>query len=164
MNICFFRHGLAIPNGTAGIDDDLRPLTEDGRKRTRQAARGLARLRLGLDVILSSPLPRSVQSAEILSEVLSLPRATLTERLLPTTTGPQILELLKETTANAPVLIGHEPSLSNAVETFISATNADSLELKKAGMAYARLKALTPRPRGTLLLLMTPGALRRIGR
>ena len=59
MNVCFFRHGLAVEPGTAGVADDERALTEDGRRKTRSAARGLKRLKLGVDTILTSPLPRA---------------------------------------------------------------------------------------------------------
>lgn len=163
MNVCFFRHGVAVEHGTPGFSEEERPLTEDGIRKTRQCAKGLKRLKLGLDQILSSPLPRALGTAEILSEVLGLPRPRIVDRLLPGTTPAQLLECLRDCDGNAPVLVGHEPSLSAAVSLFISTGESGSIELKKAGMAFARLKTLSPRPRGMLTLLMTPGALRRLG-
>jgi len=164
MNVCFFRHGLAVDAVTTGSTDEARPLTEEGRRKTRLAVRGMKSLRLGIDAIITSPLHRSVETGEIMAEILELPRPRVSERLAPGSTPAQLLEVLRETDANSPALIGHEPNLSGAVSLFVSATDAGDIELKKAGMAFARLKTLSPRPRGTLLLLLTPGALRRIGK
>ncbi|MBI2923507.1 MAG: histidine phosphatase family protein [Planctomycetes bacterium] len=164
MNVCFFRHGLAVEHGTPPWSEEERPLTDEGRRKTRAAARGLKRLALGSDAILTSPLPRAAETAEILAEVLGLPRPRISERLLPGNTAAQILEVLKDTDTNSPILVGHEPGLSAAVSLFMSATDAGSIELRKAGMAFARLKTLSPRPRGSLVLVLTPGTLRKLAK
>ncbi|MCC6738862.1 MAG: histidine phosphatase family protein [Planctomycetia bacterium] len=164
MNVCFFRHGPAVEPGTPGIPDDARPLTPDGRRRTRAAARGLASLRLGLDGILSSPLPRALQTAEILAKALGLPRPRTSELLLPGSPAERLLGAIREAGGEAPVLVGHEPSLSAAVSLLAGAPRPLALQLKKAGMAFAAVDALKPRPRGTLLLLLTPAVLRGLAR
>src|SRR5947209_13148449 len=64
------RHGVAEERGEKWPDDTKRPLTADGVERMRKAARGLERLDVQLDVILSSPLVRARQTAEILSSAL----------------------------------------------------------------------------------------------
>src|SRR4051794_40169906 len=66
------RHGLAVPHGTEGFDDDDRPLTEKGERRFRQVARGLKRLGLKLDKVVTSPLPRASRTAEIVADVLNV--------------------------------------------------------------------------------------------
>ena len=53
------RHGIAVDPGTPGMADDERPLTSKGEKRMRQVARGLSKLELKLDRIVTSPLPRA---------------------------------------------------------------------------------------------------------
>ena len=60
------RHGLAEERGDAWPDDVKRPLTEDGMERLRKEARGLARLDVSFDVVLTSPLVRARQTAEII--------------------------------------------------------------------------------------------------
>src|SRR5262249_59652483 len=64
------RHGIAVEHGTPGIPDDERPLTPEGRRRMRQIARGLRRLDLRPDRIVTSPLPRASATAEIVAGVL----------------------------------------------------------------------------------------------
>ena len=65
------RHGLAEERGEAWPDDTKRPLTEEGMSRLRRAAHALARLELPADVVLTSPLVRTRQTAEILAGALS---------------------------------------------------------------------------------------------
>lgn len=67
------RHGIAVPHGTPGIEDDDRPLTPKGEKRVRQVAYGLKHLGLDVQKIVSSPLPRAYRTAEIVARVLESP-------------------------------------------------------------------------------------------
>ena len=87
MKVCFVRHGPAVPRGTPGIEDDARPLTSDGRKRTRDAARGIRKLKLGIDGIWTSPLPRARETAEILAKALRLPAPEVSDLLRPGATA-----------------------------------------------------------------------------
>lgn len=164
MNVCFFRHGLAAEPGAPGVADDARTLTEEGRRKTRAAARGLKKLNLGLDTILTSPLPRALETAEIVADVLGLPRPQPSDRLLPGASAAQVLEALKDFEGKSPIFVGHEPVLSAAVSLLVASSDAGDFQLKKAGMAYAKVQTLTPHPRGSLHLLMTPAALRRLAR
>src|SRR5262245_544944 len=61
------RHGVAEARGDAWPDDSKRPLTERGATRMRKAARALGRLGVSIDVILTSPLIRTRQTAELVA-------------------------------------------------------------------------------------------------
>src|SRR5262244_1088175 len=61
------RHGVAEARGEAWPDDTKRPLTEQGVSRFRKSARALSRLGVSIDVVLTSPLIRTRQTAEILA-------------------------------------------------------------------------------------------------
>src|SRR5688572_32669777 len=65
MQVIIIRHAIAVPRGTPDIPDDERPLTRRGERRFIDAARGLARLEKRPDVLLTSPLPRAKQTADI---------------------------------------------------------------------------------------------------
>src|SRR5213079_3760146 len=71
MKLCFLRHGEADwPNWSK--PDDERPLTERGRKEMKRVAKFLERLKFSADAILTSPLPRASQTAEIVAEHLEV--------------------------------------------------------------------------------------------
>src|SRR5215467_5812751 len=61
------RHGIAEARGDAWPDDNKRPLTERGMTRMRKSARALAKLGVSIDVVLTSPLVRTRQTAELVA-------------------------------------------------------------------------------------------------
>src|SRR5258708_36676992 len=69
MQLYFLRHGEADWPGWTKPDDE-RPLTDFGKKEVRQGAKFLNRLKGKPDVIVSSPLPRALQTAEVATETL----------------------------------------------------------------------------------------------
>ena len=70
MKIYLVRHAIAVAHGTAGIPEDDRELTAEGIEKMKKAAAGLRLLGILPDLILSSPLPRAHQTAEILLAAL----------------------------------------------------------------------------------------------
>ena len=164
MKVGLFRHGPAVPSGTAGMPDADRPLTPEGIKKTARAAKGLRRLDLGFDALYTSPLMRALQTAEILSEVLSLPKPKILEALIPGTASGALLKDIHALKDDSPLLVGHEPSLSSAVSRAVCGSAKGSFEMKKAGLAVVELHEQSSLPEGTLCLLLTPSVLRELGR
>ena len=162
MKAVFFRHGPAVPHGTPGIAEDDRPLTPEGKKRTADAARGLKELDLELTSIYTSPLPRAVQTAEILSDILHLSRPRLLDVLRPETPVRRLFAELRTLKGETPVLVGHEPMLSAAVAFAVG--GKASIELKKAGLAFVDFTPGESRVAGILKLVLSPAALRKLGR
>ncbi len=68
MNLYIVRHAIAVDEGTADFEDSQRPLTDKGRRKMRQIAKGLRALGVEFDLILSSPYLRAQETAEILAE------------------------------------------------------------------------------------------------
>src|SRR2546430_11661674 len=66
MQLYVVRHGIVVESGE-GIPDEWRPLTDKGRRRFQKMARTFAKLGRRLDLILTSPLVRAMQTAEILA-------------------------------------------------------------------------------------------------
>jgi phosphohistidine phosphatase len=152
---------MAVPHGTPGVAESDRPLTPEGRKKTAEAARGLKELDLELTAVYTSPLPRAVQTAEILSDILDLSRPRPLEALLPETPARRLFAELRTLKGETPVLVGHEPMLSTAVIFAIG--GKATLELKKAGLALVEFTSTGSRVAGTLRLLLSPAVLRRLG-
>src|SRR5262245_12823533 len=91
------RHAVAEERGDKWPDDTKRPLTEDGTSRMRKAARGLDRLGVTLDVVVTSPLVRAKQTAEVVASALN-PRPPIVsiESLAPEGTFQEIVADLEK--------------------------------------------------------------------
>jgi phosphohistidine phosphatase len=148
MNLCFLRHGEADwPNWDK--PDDERPLTERGRKEMRRVAKFLERLKFAPDVILTSPLPRASQTAEIVAERLGIELKT-EAALAHGFSVERLRRLLAKTKAECVMVVGHEPEFSEVVKEL---TGGD-VKFSKAGIALLEInRNCTP---GTLLWLFPP--------
>ena len=162
MNCYFLRHGIAVePDEWTGRDFD-RPLTHEGIERMKCEARAIADLSLKLDVIVTSPLRRARQTAEILADRLKL-RDEIVEdkRLAEGFDARRLSEILGEhDKAEAILLVGHEPTMSATLGRIIGDAN---VELKNAALAGVALSDASA-TRGTLICLIPPKVLSRLGR
>jgi phosphohistidine phosphatase len=162
VNCYFLRHGIAVePDEWTGRDFD-RPLTHEGIERMKCEARAIADLSLKLDVIVTSPLRRARQTAEILADRLKL-RDEIVEdkRLAEGFNAMRLSEILGEhDKAEAILLVGHEPTMSATLGRIIGDAN---VELKKAALAGVALSDASA-TRGTLICLIPPKVLSRLGR
>src|SRR5437879_8814414 len=69
MRLYLLRHGIA-EEWRPDFPDEKRRLTAEGKQKVRMIARGISKLDLALDLIVTSPLPRASETAEIVAEVL----------------------------------------------------------------------------------------------
>src|SRR4051812_30623911 len=156
------RHGIAVPHGTPGVAEDERPLTPKGRKRLRQIARGLRRLELDPERIVSSPLPRAWQTAEIVADELGMSdRLEAAEELRADRSPEAIRDWLHARAEGRLMIVGHNPNLSLLLGLLVTG-NGDSMlcELKKGGIAALS----SGDERGFMLdWIATPRILRRLG-
>jgi phosphohistidine phosphatase len=148
IDLIFFRHGLADWPDWRG-DDDNRPLDEAGKKETHEVAAFLATLRLKPKKIITSPLPRAAQTAEIVFKHLRVPLVT-SESLTPGFTARDLKSLLAKEKAGVVMLVGHEPDFS---EVIAKLTGGD-VKMKKSGVARVRIDR--KRMRGQLRWLLSP--------
>src|SRR5579883_1178527 len=81
MQVLLLRHGIA-EDGHAGQSDAERALTNEGRKKLRQVLQRAATAGVQPDLILSSPLKRALQTAEIAKRVLKYHGDILQTRVL----------------------------------------------------------------------------------
>ena len=161
MRIILFRHGPAEPRDAARWPDDLqRPLTERGIKRTRRAARGIARLEPATSSVLTSPATRTLDTARLLSEALHLGEPEPVQALAPGGSWRETLVRLGREGADTTVaIVGHEPDLGVLAATLLFSGDARALEFKKAGACAIDCEA-PEKGRGRLRWWLTPGALR----
>jgi len=163
MKLYLLRHAIAGERDAARYPDDrLRPVTTEGRRRMSEAARGMKRYGVTCDLILTSPLARAHQTAQIVSQVLGGPEPRLCEALAPGGSITSILESIGSARSIKDVmLVGHEPGLSQMAGVLISAQQSGPrLELKKGGLCIVEFDGRPEPGGGTLTLLAKPGMLR----
>lgn len=144
------RHGVAEERGEKWPDDGKRPLTADGMSRMRKAARGLDRLGVTVDVILSSPLVRTRQTADILSaELAGHPAIVNVDSLAPGGSFTAVVaDLEKHARKPRIALVGHEPAIGELAARLIGSRHP--IEFKKGAVARIDVEQLPPSGPGDL--------------
>ncbi len=162
MQLVLFRHGIAVSHDDPDCpEDDLRPLTPKGIRRTHEAARGLAALEVEPDVILTSPLVRARETALIAAEELGFDAGAVrvTENLRWELPPGRILEEIDGMGAARVLCVGHAPHLDALLAAALGLRAGSISSLGKAGAA-----CVTRHARDAVLdWLLTPRALRRLG-
>jgi phosphohistidine phosphatase len=165
MRLVLFRHGTAEPReGYRGGADAERPLTPEGRTRTRRAARGLAKELGPVTAIATSPYRRARETAALLAAAFEV-KPTERAGLEP---GGEIADLeawLAEQPADAvAIAVGHEPGLGLAASWFLAGVTTSFAPLKKAGAIALDFEALPAPGTASLAFAWTGKQLRRAGR
>jgi phosphohistidine phosphatase len=135
MLIYFLRHGEADWPDWKKPDDE-RPLTEKGKKEMHEVGAFLANLSVKPDVVLTSPLPRAAQTAEIAAPYLDA-KCVEDECLSPGFGRSELKQLLKKRGFASVMLVGHEPDFSKTVAKLTGAR----IKLAKAGIALVDVDA-----------------------
>jgi phosphohistidine phosphatase len=162
MNLYIIRHAIAVDEGTPEYEDDsLRPLTDKGRKKMRQIAKGLRTLGVDFDLILSSPYDRSKETAEILADVFKVKADIVFSDNLVPMGDPDLLiaEMNEKYTATSMALVGHEPFLSALIGLLVSENANIDMTIKKGGVCRLSVDDLHHARKATLEWLLTPGIL-----
>ena len=163
MRVLLFRHGPAGKRDPERWPDDaLRPLSPRGIGRTRDAASGVVRLERQVARILTSPLQRATETAEILAERCDgkVPIETF-DALAPGRSFRTIVQRLSAGSSEETVaLVGHEPDLGKLAGVLLLGAPA-ALPLKKAGACVISFAGPVTPGEGRLEWFLPPGALRR---
>lgn len=154
------RHAIAADRGPAWPDDTERPLTHKGKARMRQVVAGLVALDVQIDQVLTSPLVRAAETAELLVEGLQpSPSLAVTTALAPGHTLDALLEALAPYhRAKGIALVGHEPDLGEVAARLIGAR--EPIAFKKGGVCRLDFVRLPPAGSLTLVWHATPKMIR----
>jgi phosphohistidine phosphatase len=159
--IYLVRHAIAEERGDRWPDDDLRPLTEEGIEKFSAAARGFVQFETPPDRILTSPLVRARQTAELLAAAIKPhPPVVELEEMSPGHSPAAVLtQVRKLGDWERLALVGHEPDLGYLAAHLVSANHP--LPFKKGGMC--RIDIVWGRPlQGTMVWFLPPKALRQL--
>lgn len=169
MELFVIRHAIAEPLGKENeFSDEMRRLTFEGLNRMREVVKGLVKLGIEFDLILTSPLKRAIETAEIVGSAAGLTKREIKQsgNLAP---GASAEELSAEIKGLAGVesiaLIGHQPDLGGFISRIIhSDATSLSIQLKKGSVCCLNVTETVPRLRGDLVWLMTPRQLRLVAK
>lgn len=166
MDVYLLRHGMAWEKGSPKYPrDSERPLTREGIREMKKVAKGLRKLDLDFDKILSSPYRRALETAQIVTKKLKLRKRLELFDGLASDVNPQrtIKVLVKHRhTWKSVLLVGHEPYLSHLIGKLVANDTTISLDFKKGGLAKLTLHPFIPSPHATLDWLIPPRILKHI--
>jgi phosphohistidine phosphatase len=162
MQLLFLRHGVAEPWETWGDDDGKRPLSAPGRKAMEHTAATFAELGLAPDVIVTSPLTRARQTAEIAARGLGMSDRVVSDpRLEPGFDAEALGDILGEhSDSDILMLVGHEPDFSLTIGSLIG---GGRVVCKKGGLARVDVVGASSGS-GELVWLLPPRDLTRRGK
>jgi phosphohistidine phosphatase len=161
MELYLIRHGLAGDRDPIKYpNDDDRPLTEKGREKTKAVARCLYQKQLRFDLILTSPLVRARQTAEIVLKEGLCDRTEEFAALAPDGDLQTWIDWYSNSQYNKEdsclALVGHQPDLGNWAELLIWGKSQEKIVLKKAGVVGLFLPEESPFGKSELFLLTSP--------
>jgi phosphohistidine phosphatase len=156
VELCLLRHAHAGDATRWAGDDELRPLTEKGRRQAERLARHLAAAGFAPDVVLTSPLVRARETAEIVAEILRAPLA-VDMRLGEMVDLPTLERILADAgDPPRPILVGHDPDFSELVSELVGAPIA----MRKGTLARIDAERPLEPGAGDLRWLLPPDLLR----
>lgn len=164
LELYLIRHGIAAERGDQYPDDSKRPLTSQGISRLKQEAKALDELEVSIGVILTSPLVRAKQTAEVISEGMKgHPQVVTTDALAPAGAAAGVMqEISKHLRKGSIALVGHEPNIGELAARLIGARTP--IEFKKGAICRIDVAALPPTGPGQLRWFLTPRILRKVGK
>src|SRR6267142_2795638 len=143
MQLYVVEHGIAVEGGE-GVPDEWRPLTDKGRRRFQKTARAFGKLGRKLDLILTSPLVRAVQTAEILAGETEPEEVAVLAELDPKFDAEAVREAVASRAgkAEAVAIVGHEPQLSSVLAALSGVSQAE-IDLDKGAIVRVDVSTLT---------------------
>jgi phosphohistidine phosphatase len=160
MKLYLVRHATA---SDIAPSDAERELTREGKEEAHIVGSALAELGVKPSHVLSSPLARARQTAEIAAQAMKVhSEVQLADELTNGTPTQTLLRALKPYSAeNEILLVGHMPSLSEHLAALVGSKNPQGLPLGTACVACVDLDELRP-GKGQLRWLLRQKQLHRI--
>ena len=158
MKLVIVRHADAGDKeefAKTGEPDELRPLSDKGRKQMTSAVEGLRTLVPKCDLIATSPYVRAVQTAEIVSDAYGV-GAEETATLEPGAAPDDFVHWLRNRDADVVIIAGHEPDLGELTTWLMTGASESHVEFKKGGACLLEFDGQVKRGGGVLRWLMGP--------
>lgn len=155
MQVYLLRHGIA-EEARVGKGDADRALTPEGRRKLRETLRVASHAQIKPSLILTSPLLRAVETAEIARDVLRYTGDILrTKALIPNARPEQVWDEIRvHQTESELLLVGHEP-LFGLLSAYLLGAPDVQLDFKKGAILRVDFESIGLKPRGILRWFLT---------
>ena len=162
MDLLIVRHAIAYDRDPHRWREDAeRPLSPAGMRRARKAAAGLKQLVGRPQRLLTSPLVRARQTAQILTEMAAWPQAEEAPELTPGEPALAVLALLAKERSKLTAVVGHQPGLGQLLGAcLLGGGGVFPIEMKKNAVACVSFDGKPHAGRAALKWLATPRMLR----
>ena len=149
------RHGIAEDRSATGRDADRR-LTDDGRAKLRRVLERAHQAGVRPSLILSSPLRRALETAEIAAHELGYEsKIVRIPALIPDASPQQVWDAIREhRDESALLLAGHEPLFSATVAYLLGCTR-EMVHFRKGAVVRIDVESISPTPAGVLEWMLT---------
>ncbi len=156
MEILLLRHGIA-EDAHSGLSDAERALTKEGKEKLRRVLTRAAEAGVKPTVILSSPLKRALQTAEIAAEVLDYPGEIVrTPALTPNASAADAWNEARGRSGEESILLASHEPLMSALLAFLLNSPGLRTDFKKGALARLAVESSGPTPRCEFKWLLTP--------
>jgi phosphohistidine phosphatase len=162
MDLLIVRHAIAFERDRhRWLEDGDRPLSPAGIRRARKAAAGLKQLTNRPQRLLTSPLVRARQTAQILTHVAGWPQAEEVPELSPGEPALAVLALLAQDRGKLTAVVGHQPGLGHLLAAcLLGGGGSLPIEMKKNAVACVSFEGAPRAGHAALKWLATPRMLR----
>ena len=168
MELFILRHGEAGKRLSSTIGDKTRPLTSTGKAEVMEEAKALKRIGIKFNLIVTSPLKRAYETANIVANIYKKKNILkVWNELAPEGSITDVLHKISQLGQESSILmVGHEPQLSEITKGIIhkDKTGSCNIVLKKAGLVRINILKSNPSPKGELRWLLTPRILKAIAK
>jgi len=162
MQLLVVRHGIAQERGTPGVRSDAdRVLTDEGRRKTTLAAKGLRAVGCAPGIIGTSPYARAAETAEIIADVLASDRSVETCPFLePGGDVDDLVDWLRDCDDESAMIVGHMPDLAEMTIVLLTNGGDFDMQFKKAAACCLEFDGPPALGMARLVWLMQPRQLR----
>lgn len=165
MKLFMLRHAIAAERKDWNKPDAQRPLTKDGARKMKKAAKGMREMKIRFDSILTSPYARALDTARIVGKVYKETQKIQVVPCLATEGQPRdFIKLLAQQarTKKSVLVVGHEPYLGQLIGVLTTGQSGAEIELKKGGLASLEADDLTYGKCAHLQWILPPRVLRQL--
>ena len=158
MKLLLIRHAIAEYQG-ASVPDENRALSSQGKKIFHELCKQIQFLNLHFDLLLTSPLLRSKETADIFSIYTSITKTEVTEELKPSANPELFMVKLAATGLKSIAVVGHQPFLNQFISLCFSVDKREFVIQKRGSLLFLEFPLIVKEHSAILKCFLDPNYL-----